>query len=285
VISICHHTIIVDDVAYVDDKGIPRTVDGSPVMIFDLSNTIMDIFKSIWPVGFWPTVLGLFIFNKGDAMFIPLVEYGDSPVMLRMDHGEKTEKERNAIVQRCTERFATWDDHKFNLFTNNCEHMSNSVALGENHSIQVSYAVLFVVSAVMRVLPYMISCINDDPNMLGIAIVACICYFVFEQIITVSWRMAKGWRTWKQQLEEHDYKHVIAKEISRALLNVGLHIIVLALFWQGLSWSFCSLVFILVPVANAILADLGCHLVMLILFVASGSVWHFPPRSPKIKAA
>jgi hypothetical protein len=280
-ISACHHTIIIDDVAYVDDKGIPRKADGLPAMIFDLSNTALDWLGAMSPVGFWPTAVLTFALNKGETMFIPLAEYGDSPIMLRVDDGEKGDKERDAIVQRCEDVWATFDDKKFNLMTNNCEHTCNAVVRGERRSPEVVYMWCWLGSLLTRVLPLMLSFTTDNPTVLGFVIPSCVGLLVVEQCICLSLRMVLGRRKWKQHLALHDYRHLVTKEITRALLNVCLHAALLVALQRGSSLRFCGLVLLLAPGIHAIFSILGGHLVMFLLFLASGSVWHFPPRFPK----
>lgn len=135
-----HHFVVLDDVAYLDEAGVPRTSAGGAVCILEYTNTVPEVLntvavKSEGSTLQVPLVVARFLlFDKGQCQSMALADYGDMPciflLLQRLDEGD-----RDKIVSRAHEM--RHNHQRYNVFFNNCEHCVNSVCIGESTSPEV----------------------------------------------------------------------------------------------------------------------------------------------------
>mmetsp|Transcript_948 Transcript_948/g.3053 ORF Transcript_948/g.3053 Transcript_948/m.3053 type:complete len:379 (+) Transcript_948:84-1220(+) len=127
-----HHFVALEDVAYVDDSGVPRTATGEVVRILEHTNTVRESLSEIGAMTAgnilrWPRCAVEFLFDKAQCQPVALAEYGDMPCLFVLER-KLTEGDRDVIVERADRVLRR--NLTYNLLTNNCEHTVNAVCNG-----------------------------------------------------------------------------------------------------------------------------------------------------------
>ncbi len=145
--TLFHHFVVLDDVAYLDAHGVPRSRSQEPVGILEYSNTIESFVDESKEVGLLRNFL-----TKAKCQRVPLAEYGDMPHVLRLvENSRLSEEERDQVVNRAK---ALIKEHpEYNMFSANCEHTSNFISKqGKFHSPQVSYVFINLLRYIIHII-------------------------------------------------------------------------------------------------------------------------------------
>mmetsp|Transcript_63207 Transcript_63207/g.150740 ORF Transcript_63207/g.150740 Transcript_63207/m.150740 type:complete len:419 (+) Transcript_63207:113-1369(+) len=233
-----HHFIMVDDVAEVDEQGIPRTKDGHLAEIVEYGNTIPQAAAELRSKtsGRWTLVPGVaarFMLDKSKCQRMALADYGDTR-HIYVVVANRSAEEREAIVGTALGKV---QDHKpYHFIFNNCEHLSNVVTRGRFTSPMVN----FVLWNLLRVV---LCCMGIQ--CLGLTLGACSRYRadkgieisalwgyhlltsvpVMLQACISFWIVARSvWRQYAREsvISRDDCLHLLSKEFGRMVVAGGL---------------------------------------------------------------
>jgi hypothetical protein len=117
-----HHVVVLDDCSYIDSFGVPRVQDGSVVRVLDLSATMSETYHEIELGMAWSYM----VTDMATYVAMPLAEYGDAceSSFFRVDYGPRSEKDRDAILNRCESVMRSWfgERLRYSFVHGNCEH-------------------------------------------------------------------------------------------------------------------------------------------------------------------
>jgi len=313
-IEICylyHHFIIVDDVSCIDEQGVPRTSQGTPARLFECGNTLPEAYEEIWSytkghwlqrLAQWPFVFLYFlVFYKAKFLTHPIADYGDTPHIYRVLAKQSPEERERAIQEALR---VEQKPKRYNVFTNNCEHICNHIRKGEHKSIMVSFVMCVAFRTFLSLLGLAALRFHQDalkiagmifghlcPNQYSWELVA---YHTFTSVpvalqamISYVLLMHSAYKQHAQDLiDRHEFYHLLSKELGRVIVVGGLTIVAISLSPSVVS-SFCMqfVVCAFAYFASDVVYNCMVHAVMrLVLLPTYGSVWVLGqdsrPKSP-----
>lgn len=232
-----HHFVILDDVAFVDDFGVPRTEQDEIVSIMEYSNTVEGFIEEVRVKAFgaWcslPRVLLQTMLYKAHCHKVPLADYGDMPHIFRMEE-KLSEEDRERIVRDAVNLID--NQISYNILWANCEHTTNLVSGKQQYtSPEVHFFIWSLVRYTLTVLGlatlhvvtlkcYSRYCLHF-PLWALVAYYSCTALPVLAQILVQFARMAHtvaaSWR--KSLISRSDVYHLLVKELCRAIFNGAL---------------------------------------------------------------
>lgn len=287
-----HHFVLVDDVSYLDDAGVPRTASGELAFIIEYANTIGQAYEEVrvcsggrpWRV---PLAAFSFLFRKAQCRRIPLADYGDMPhLYVVVKHLEPEERMR--IVENA---LSLEKNHRpYHFLLNNCEHNTNQVCTGEFTSPLVSFALwsMFRMSLTLVGLYflYIVAGRCYTTWCLSAPLWAMAAYNLFTSVpvvlqATITYGLfLRGLRRLRarQVINSDDYYHLRGKECARMILVGGSAAAVYAAApWVirktqlfGTTCAVCAFAYLVPDLVYNLLSHAFMRLVLLPLF---GRVW------------
>jgi hypothetical protein len=158
VIRIYHHFIVLDDVSYIDEFGVPRDSDGEVVRILEYANTPQIFLEQVLERNDQQTFLGLLksicseLMNKAKCQIVPLAEYGDMPHIMKIysePKKKKRTKKRKVSVLSMALDFVR-DHPMYHCVYSNCEHTTNLLMYGEWKSPQVTFLLFSLIRYIIH---------------------------------------------------------------------------------------------------------------------------------------
>lgn len=306
-IEICylyHHFILVDDVHYVDEHGVPRTKEHTPAMIFECGNTVPEALAEIGEsvsgrllhraLQFPMVLVNFILFFKAKFTLHPLADYGDTPHLYTVVGSKQTPEERERAVTEAL-RLARQHD-RYHVVYNNCEHTCNKISKGVHNSAMVSFGLWVLFRVLLGLVGLMALRLGQDLMSLAGACYTTICsrswalaaYHLFTSVpVALQVMVSYGLLTrsvWKQHsqafINHHDCCHLLAKELGRAVVVGGSTLAAIMLTPQAVSSSclrfvVCAFAYL----ASDVVFNCCAHAVMrLVLLPAYGRVWLFGPK-------
>eukprot|EP00747_Dinoflagellata_sp_TGD_P210708 gnl/TRDRNA2_/TRDRNA2_83972_c0_seq1.p1 gnl/TRDRNA2_/TRDRNA2_83972_c0~~gnl/TRDRNA2_/TRDRNA2_83972_c0_seq1.p1 ORF type:complete len:514 (+),score=72.42 gnl/TRDRNA2_/TRDRNA2_83972_c0_seq1:29-1543(+) len=297
-----HHFLIIDDVDYVDEGGVPRTKIGRPVEVVEYGNTIPEVLQELrlssggHLLGMPRALLNMFAAGAmTKARKLPLSDYGDTRhFYVVVEH--LTPDERETIANKAVRFLA--QPEKYNLISNNCEHIANEIKKGRPSSPQVTFAVVNISRLV-------VCCIGlFFLNMPGITCYSSYCtrypfwamaaYHLFTsapvgleaviQCILIIHNVSR--QHLQATIDRHDYVHLVLKELGRAFFTGLISIAAISKMPSMIcDTQYCataSVICIWAYMASDLLFNVSAHAVMrLVLLPLYGRVWFTPPDTAK----
>jgi len=229
-----HHFTILEDVAFVDECGVPRTKEGEIATIMEYSNTIPEFYEEVRVKSFgswtsFPSVLVKQLLQKAQCHRVPLADYGDMPHIFRMEE-KLSEEERERIVADAERLLA--NAPKYNIIWANCEHTTNMVSSKQQFtSPEVHFFIWSVCRYILTILGlaflhfvtmkcYSRYCLQYPFWALG-AYYTCTAMPVLAQIIVqygrLAWTVMSSY--WQNVISRNDLYHLLIKELCRAIFN------------------------------------------------------------------
>lgn len=297
-IEVCyfyHHFLLVDDVSFVDEVGIPRTKDGKMAMIFEWGNTVPEAYtevKTKMSGRFYalPAIAVQFLLHyKAKFTAHPLADYGDTPHIYLVLAKQTAEEREKTIVEAM--RLHNDKHKKYNVLFNNCEHACNMLRKGSRSSAQVSFACWVVFRVLLGTFGLAVLRMQQEWMLFAECVlptVAVSAYYLFaitpvalQALITYLLIMRSVHSQHVQELIDRDeYWHLVWKEFGRAVIVNGWTIVAIY-FAPRIASTFmmrflvCAFSYVLADVVYNCLA----HAVMrLVLLPAYGRVWLLGPR-------
>eukprot|EP00658_Telonema_sp_P-2_P051278 TRINITY_DN3932_c0_g2_i7.p1 TRINITY_DN3932_c0_g2~~TRINITY_DN3932_c0_g2_i7.p1 ORF type:complete len:311 (+),score=57.49 TRINITY_DN3932_c0_g2_i7:451-1383(+) len=231
-----HHFIMVDDVAYLDDMGVPRRKDGDLACLVEYSSTPQCAFHTVWgPSGRGFAGLLPFLLDKCSYNVMPLVDYCDMPhIFLQLPQEALSDSQRDEIVQRALD-FHT-NHPTFNVFRRNCEHSTNDIVQGQAwRSPQVGFVFWngfqTAASLVGAVFLYSMGIFCYDQLCFKYPVGALFGYHLFTSVpvmlrsiihlFRAVYHLNRHMERRDSPLSRDDYCHLVGKEIGR-FMTVGV---------------------------------------------------------------
>lgn len=275
-----HHFVMLHDVHSVDEYGVPRTADGSPVEIVEASNTPSESLAEVYTLAHgslleYPGAIYRFFLNKASVHRCPLVEYGDTGTIFRVIK-ELSAADRDKVVREALK--LTTNYQPYNLLSNNCEHAIHMIAMGQGRSPLVVHLFrcifrlglgcvgLFFLSTIGSTC-YSSLCISYP-------IWALLAYHLFTsvpvalQLLVSYFSLSRSvWQQYKQAvIDRDDCYHVLTKESCRVIVGGGLAITTISLMPKMIldtqQFLLASLLCIFAYMASDIIYGMSVQVVM-----------------------
>jgi len=224
-----HHFLILDDVAYVDKDGIPRTKTGSEVRVCEYTNTPEEFFANKNKVG-WIRAIG----NKAIFRVTPLSAYSGNLFYLVLE--EKKLADRRKILEQVQKHIASgkvFDN--YNMLFRNCEHALNVVEGRGKISKMTQFVAWNTFRACLQIVGLaFLWCIQTSGWISAIGYYSLtLAPVVLQSIACMSktlWKLSKLSRA--GILSPDTFYHLFWKELSRCLVVGGLSAFVIAIMPQ-----------------------------------------------------
>eukprot|EP00929_Paragymnodinium_shiwhaense_P056554 TRINITY_DN28305_c0_g1_i1.p1 TRINITY_DN28305_c0_g1~~TRINITY_DN28305_c0_g1_i1.p1 ORF type:complete len:417 (+),score=76.67 TRINITY_DN28305_c0_g1_i1:217-1467(+) len=296
-----HHLIVMDDVASIDEHGVPRNRCGQPVDIIEYSNTLPESLAEIQHLAGssllrFPRAVLDFTFNKAKCQRCPLAAYGDSPHLCLVVE-DLDEAARDHV---CKKAMNMVKDHgTYHVLFNNCEHNTNMIYKGRHRSPNLHFIIWTGLRTIMCILGliflavFAVSCSSRVPAtppswastafyVLAVLPAAVQAVVGFCQVVESVCRHRR-----RGLIDNHDYCHLVTKEFARMLVGGGGAVVLMAqmprlvLFAEDHLAVACA-VCLLAPMMLDLFFNFCAHMVMrLVILPVFGRFWLLgEPLSP-----
>lgn len=288
IVNVYHHFTVLDDVAGLDENGVPRTSSGEIVGIMEYSNTLPQFWEEarVMSLGKWwlfciTAVKMLLLEGKAKCQLRPLADYGDMPHIFRferkMDDAEREQIRKNAV--RLAEQ-----PPKYNMIFSNCEHTTNLVHNREWQSPEVWSVCWTMTRTILTVVALVILHVALTSSYPAWALVIYYTLTVVPIVLqSIIWfvRVALSVRRCYLQnmISQVDLYHLLTKEFCRAVITCGTAVAVIV-FAPWAAWSLCerciAMMTLAVPFAymgSDMLYGLTCQLVVRMFLKRFGRFW------------
>uniref|UniRef100_A0A7S2QFS0 LRAT domain-containing protein n=1 Tax=Zooxanthella nutricula TaxID=1333877 RepID=A0A7S2QFS0_9DINO len=295
-----HHFIMVDDVASVDEQGVPRTQSGDLAELVEYANTIPEALVEVqerssgswWR---WPMAAARFLLDKSRCQRSTLADYGDTKHLYRVVE-PMTPEDRARIVDEAMRIVDSAET--YNVLWNNCEHLSNHISRGNFTSPNMHFGVWSICRALLFLLGYI--CLHTlggacyDRFCVSKPLGAIIAYHVFatapvvlQALVTFAVGTRSVWRQHCQSLiNRDDCFHLLGKEFGRMIVAGGSAAAAISVMpemtWHTKQYALTGLLCVAAYLLSDVVYNILAHAVMRLVFIPVwGKVWLIGPSGPE----